>query len=271
MSWSSDGGWTVNDVQTQLTAYYEGFKLNGYPDLSYSDFEDSREYEVAYMSAQIDASIDTVFAEIFSRLSNFIRDTNDKILNPTTTPNSIQNGIYETFGYRCSVKPMIEADAGKIHIAIDHGDISANPDLKFQIGSYLEKNSVVGSSYCVGDIEQLIPLSSGGSETYRWTANVDTPITWKITITRSRISVAVVDSPEAVQEKFLANWDEFYWIGQDVEPERYLEIVRDCPYASNVLSEYSLDDGSTWQSAPILSEYNIKYIPDLQTSNIIFE
>ncbi|EHN70915.1 hypothetical protein [Aliivibrio fischeri] len=269
MSWdeSTSVGWTPQPIETYIDGYYVSFKANGYPELSYSQFAESREFENAYMCSQIDSSISTSFGEMIQRITVFIRDTNQDISNPTTTPNSIIKGINDNFGYKCSVKEMTEEDSGKMHLAIDY---VSTPEEDLLIGQYLEKNSIVASTYMVGDIEQIIVLSEGGIETYRWTAQNEINTLWRTIITLSRNSTAAIDPPETVQKKFYDNWEIFYWIGMDVEPERYLEINRDCPYASNVKTEYSLDDGVTWLDAVINSNYNDKYIPDLKIENIEF-
>lgn len=268
MSWdkSTSIGWTPDTVESNISGYYSAFKSNGYPNLSYSQFAETREFENAYMCAQVDSSISAAFGEIMERVSVFIRDTNEKISNPTTTPNSIIKGIYDEFGYRSSIKEMTEAEAGKVHLAIDYTSTAAED---FLIGRFLEKTAIVASAYMIGDIEQIIVLSEGGIETYRWTENKDIDITWRITITISRNSTAAIDPPEAVKTKFLKNFSGFYWLGMDIEPERYFEINRDAPYASNIRTEWSLD-GQTWSDSIIVSEYNSKYIPELVTENITF-
>ncbi|EPW7384773.1 TPA: hypothetical protein ACMD15_003432 [Vibrio cholerae] len=268
--WSSSSGWQPVSIDQAINSYYEAFKMNGYRDLSYSQFVDSREYEVSYMGAQIDHQISSMFGEVIQRLKVFIRDTNEKIMNPTTTANAIMSGINDTFGFRCSVKEMTAEDAGKIHIAIDHGDISKKPELRYEIARFLEKQCVVGGIVTVGDIEQTIVLGSGGVEIYRWTANKDTLINWRVKITISRNSTSPLDTVEEVIKKFFDNWKNLYWIGMDVEPESYLNIFRDCPYASSILLEYSVDGGESWSNEVIKSKYDVKYIPEFSVKDVEF-
>ncbi len=270
MVWSKNNGFVAVSTEDALRGYYEAFKNNGHQDLSFSSFVDSAEYEAAYMAAQVDSNISIVFSELTERMKNFIRDSNEKITNPTTTANAIIGSIYDRFGFRCSVKEMVEEDSGLMHIAIDHGDISDNPDLKRLIGEHLNKYCIVGGIVTVGDIAQQIVLGRGGVETYKWTSNIDLPIRWRIRFTLSRNSVAVVDTPEEVIAKFSRNWNSSYWIGMDVEPEAYLTIWRDCPYAAKVDISYSLDDGVTWSSEIIRSKYFNKYIPSILISDVEF-
>ncbi len=123
-------------------------------------------------------------------------------------------------------------------------DYTPDSDLNFQIAQYMESDCVVGSTYMVGDIEQDIVLSEGGIETYRWVKATEQEILFRILIKQSRNSTAIVDTPETVVNLFLENFDSFYWVGMDIEPERYLEINRDALYASEIITEYSLDGGN---------------------------
>ncbi|KCV74137.1 hypothetical protein Y011_25085 [Vibrio parahaemolyticus VP49] len=107
---------------------------------------------------------------------------------------------------------MTEENSGKMHVAIDY---TPSANINYQIASYMEKTAVVSSTYMVGDIEQDIVLTKGGVETYRWTAKEEKPILWKLTLTKSRNTNAVVDNQDDIVSKFLANFDAFFgseWI-----------------------------------------------------------
>lgn len=269
MKWDSEKGVIPEDFETHMRRYYSAFINSSaeYNQIAYNTFLASDEYKVYYPAVQVDMYADNIMAETFTRMSEFIQATNQKILNPTTTPNALIAGLYTEFGLKASVKQMTEENAGKLHVAIDY---TPDDDLNYQIGAYMESTCVVASTYMVGDIEQPIVLSEGGNETYRWVAQTEKNMLFKITITVSRNSTATTDTPEDILDTFMSNWDEFYWIGMDVEPERYFEINRDAPYASEIITEYSLDDGTTWETAPYKSEYDTKFIPTLDVSNIIF-
>ncbi|UPR37609.1 hypothetical protein H9K57_08340 [Vibrio parahaemolyticus] len=97
-----------------------------------------------YSAAQIDMYADSVFAETFLRLSEYIEKVNLKIANPTTVPNAVIRGFWDEFGIRANIKPMTEEDRGKLHIALDYTtnpDLVVGADLEYEIGSWLEKNS----------------------------------------------------------------------------------------------------------------------------------
>ncbi|MFV0448057.1 MAG: hypothetical protein ACK5MF_06300 [Vibrio sp.] len=270
MKWDSTSGATPEDFDTHIGRYYSAFinSRDEYKNIAFNTFVASDEYKVYYAAAQIDMYADTVMAETFLKMSEFIQTANLKIENPTTTPNALIAGLREKFGLRSSVKQMIEADSGKMHVAIDY---TPSAQLNLKIAQYMESSCVVASTYMVGDIEQDIVLSEGGVETYRWVKATEQEILFRIRIRLSRNSTSIVDTPETVVRLFLENFDSYYWVGMDVEPERYLEINRDAPYASEIITEYTLDGGDTWQTDPYISPYNIKFTPSLNISNVTFE
>lgn len=269
MKWDSNKGVIPDDFDTQMRRYYSAF-INSraeYNAIAYNTFLASDEYKVYYPAVQVDLYAESIMAETFLQMSEFIQSTNLKISNPTTTPNALIAGLRENFGLRSSVQEMTEENAGKMHVAIDY---TPDDDLNYQIAAYMESTCVVASTYMIGDIEQAIVLSEGGIETYRWVAQTEQDMIFKLTLKVSRNSTATTDTPESVRSKFLENWNEFYWIGMDVEPETYFQINRDAPYASEIKTEYSIDDATTWKASPYESLYNIKFIPLLDVVNIIF-
>lgn len=270
MIWDAATGLTPDDFDTIIEKYFQAFKDSDpkFSSLAFNSFVASDEYKVFYASAQIDMTIETVIASLFVKMSEFIQNANLKISNPTTTPNALISGLEDEFGFKSSVMQMTEENAGKMHVAIDYTPAA---ELNYQIAAYMEKTAVVASTYMVGDIEQDIVLTKGGIETYRWVEKDEQPILFRLTIVKSRNANAIVDNLDDIASKFLANFEEFFWVGMDLEPERYFEIVRDALYASDILTEYSLDDGVTWSSAPYKTPYNVKFIPSLPAANIVLK
>ncbi|CAH1521254.1 Whole genome shotgun sequence [Vibrio owensii] len=270
MKWDSETGVQPDSFETIMEAYFNAFK-NADPkfeSLAYNTFVASDEYKVFYASVQVDMGIENVIAMLFIKMSEFIQSENLKINNPTTTPNALMEGLENNFGFKSSVKPMIEEESGKMHVAIDY---TPEPDLNYQIAKYMEQSAVVGSTYMVGDIAQDIVLRKGGIETYRWVQKTEQPLLFKLTIIKSRNSTAIVDNQDEIVSKFMANFEAFFWVGMDLEPEKYFEINRDAPYASDILTEYSFDDGENWSSEPYKTPYNIKFIGELPVANVIVQ
>ncbi|ALR91321.1 hypothetical protein [Vibrio alginolyticus] len=276
MKWDSDTGATPESFEAHINRYYENFKSSDpkFTNLAFNAFVASDEYKVFYSAAQIDMYADSVFAETFLRLTDYIERVNLKIANPTTVPNAMVKGFWDDFGIRANIKPMLEEDRGKLHIALDYStnpDLVDGPELEYQIGSWLEKTRVVAGVVTVGDIEQIIVIEDSIPETYRWTLAKETPIKFKTTLIQSRTTSAITETLDEIAAKFNANFSERYWVGRDLEPERYLEINTDCEYAADIITSYSLDDGETWLTEPFQSTYDVKFVGELAADDITIQ
>lgn len=273
MKWDSDTGAVPESFDTLINRYYENFKLSDdkFNNLAYNSFVASDEYKVFYSAAQVDMYADAVFAETFLRLEEFINSVNLKIENPTTIPSAIIKGFWDTFGIRANIKPMTEEDRGKLHIALDYStnpDLTPDPELEYQIGKWLENSRVVAGVVTIGDIEQIIVIGDGIPETYRWTEAEEKEIKFKTTVVLSKKSSSVVEDTGTIAQKFNDNFNRLYWVGRNIEPETYLETQTDCPYAADIITTYSIDGGTTWLSEPYEAEYFVKFVGELEASDV---
>lgn len=254
MPWT-DKGFQVEDFDTIMQRYYNAFiAQEGYSDITFERFVASKEYEQYYASAQIDMSLQLALAESFNQIQTFVNSIGFIIGNPETTANAIVKGLGE-LGYDASLKPMTAADAGNIYLAIDY---SQDDKADQEIAEYL-KGAVVGGVITNGAISHDVTLANGQQWTYNWDKMTVTAIKFRTIVTVSRNNIYPVESEGEIAEKFNENYSKLYRAGLDIEPEKYLEISRDLPYAAVVLTEYSLDDGVTWVSDVLESNYKAKY------------
>jgi hypothetical protein len=101
---------------------------------------------------------------------------------------------------------------------------------------------------------------NGQSFTYKYALPTPVDILVRITATTSANAKTPILNENQIRDIFDANFAELYRIGLDFEPEKYLEIARDLPFASNILLEYSEDAGATWDDQPRAMAYNEKII-----------
>ena len=78
----------------------------------------------------------------------------------------------------------------------------------------------------------------------------------RITVTKSANAKTPILNENQIRDIFDANFAEFYKIGLNFEPEKYLEIARYLPFASDILLEY--DEGAGWTDQPRAMAYNEK-------------
>lgn len=263
MGWNTNG-YTADDFSTIINRYFEAFNAE-FGAVSEVRFKASREYELFYSSAQIDMQYQAIFSELFTQISTWMIDVNYKINSPSTTNTAIQQKFKSKLGYDVGIKPMIEADAGKIHIAIDYVPAASTNNI---IAEFMAKECVAGGIVSQGDI--IVPVSIGGQQfPYKWVVAVAKDVTFKLTITVSRTSAEYLESEADIAKRFIDNFNMLYKIGYDIEPESYYEINRDAKYASDIKCEYSLDGGNVWVVTPHESLYSDKFTPEILTKNII--
>lgn len=262
MGWNTDG-YTADDFSAIIGRYYEAF-TSEYGEVSESRFKGSREYEVFYSSAQVDMQYQAILSETFNKVALWMQEVNFKINAPSTVNSAIRQKFLDKFGLKIGIKPMIETDRGLAHIAIDYTPSEA---LNNQIAKLLESECIAGGIVTVGNIS--VPVSVGGqSFDFKWVKAVEKAVRFRITITVSRAAINYLESEVEIRDRFLANYAALYEIGFDIEPESYYEINRDAKYASDILTEFSLDDGASWKTIPHESLYSDKFAPELEAQDI---
>lgn len=260
--WTTDG-YVADDFNTIMNNYYVAFTAE-YGQVTMTRFRASREYEIFYASAQVDMQYQAIFSEIFNKITDWMNEVNFKINSPSTTNPAIRKAFLDRFGIKVGIKPMIESESGMMHLALDY---TPEDNLNNQIANYMANEAVAGGIVTEGDIVVYVPIG-GQSFPYKWVQAVEKTVKFKVKVTVSRTSSDYLESEADIRDRFLANYEELYEIGYDIEPESYFEINRDARYASEILTQYSFDDGETWFSLPYASEYSDKFVPELNTQDI---
>jgi hypothetical protein len=142
-------------------------------------------------------------------------------------------------------------------------------DIKDAICEIIKDSTVAG---CVtqGLESEAIVLSNGQSFDFKFNLpnKIDTLL--KLTLTLSENNQVVVDSPEDVKTALIANIDERYSLGKNFEPQKYFSII-DAPWCSQVLLEYSFDDGDTWSSEVYDANYDDLFEYPLENITVVEE
>jgi len=169
MGYAQESGYIPTDIQTIMTNIMNNintqFQLS--PPYTMETFVGTNAYKYFYALAQELQENEVKTSEIFQKVQIYFDQINARISRPVVTNPGIIERI-KNEGYVASVKPMIDGDAGKIHICIDVNDgVHAEGDVT--ITAYA--NLISGTADVITIAGQAFTAQSGvvtpGGATFR--------------------------------------------------------------------------------------------------------
>lgn len=254
MGYSNDAGYTPVSIQDLMS--FVMININTQFGTSYTEesFLGTAFYKYFYAIAQKMQENEIKTSEIFLKLQTYFTDTNERILRPKTTPDGLVDTL-KLAGYTASVKPPINDDAGKLFLCVDVDDTDEDyEDQKLEIATIMSE-TVIAGIISQGAEDQNIVISNGQEFTYKYDLPTRIEVLLRLTLTISRNNSATILTDAQIKTKLMDNIAAKYSLGKDFEPETYFTIV-DAPWCSDILLEYSVDDGENWDSAVYESEYD---------------
>lgn len=267
MPFSNEAGYTPSSFETIMSSIRE--RVNAQFGTSYTaeSFVGTNFYKYYYALAQGMQENEIKTSEIFLKLQQYFGLTNEKISRPVVTNPGLIDRL-STAGYIASVKPMIEADAGKIHVAVDVDETAPGyAAKKLEINTILAQSTVAGAVTQGTEVSTIV-LSNGQAFDFKYALPDRHTTLLRLTITTSDNNLILVGNPDDTKAKLLANIAARYRLGLDFEPQRYFTQV-DAPWASQVLLEYSLNGGSSWSSSIYESEFDDKIVVSLANTTLV--
>lgn len=232
---------TIEDIMDYMMA-----GVNDQQGTSYTTetFLGTQWYKFYYTLAQRLQENEVKTSEIFEKLQQYIGVTNERISRPVgTSPGIVEKLLAE--GYTASVKPPIDADAGKIYICVDTDNAADD-----YAATKLDINTIIKDSIAAGIISQgaessTIVLSNGQSFAFKFALPDRHIVKLKLTLTLSENNQVEIDTPEVIKQRLLDNIIARYQLGLNFEPQKYFS-TEDAPWASIILLEWSSD----WDPGP---------------------
>lgn len=264
MGFSSVNGYTPATVQTIMAAIMTEYNAQFGTSYTEETFLGTNAYKFFYAPAQRLQESEVKTSEIFLKVQQYFGITNARIARPVgTIPGVIER--LAGAGYLAAVKPMIDADAGKAHVAVDVDDTDPDyADMKLEINTILSQSIALGIVTQGAQVSTIV-ASNGQPFDWKFTLpDIQTPDI-RLTVTLSDNNMVAIGSPEEVKLKLLTNIAARYRLGLDFEPQKYFGLV-DAPWASAVKLEYSLDSGTTWLSTIFDAQYDDLF--DVRLENI---
>lgn len=216
----------------------------------------SNHFKFFYGGLQLRMECDNKIAELGNKIVDYIRTTNESIAQPVSSPDGTIRYFKENLGLTVSLKPITDpTDAGKPAVCVDIDPTETTfESVKQQIFDALRLTQTEGlywfnPSTSPSDREYRGESSAlnGQALPYCFFVPEESTMDVKITVTRSRESLAYQLNTAQIEELFVKNFNAQYSLGKDFEGSVYLN-VNDIRGASEVLVEWSINGGSSWSS-----------------------
>lgn len=216
-------------------------------------------YRFFYAGAQLVMQAEAQTAEISAFLTDYIRTANEKISLPKSTIDGFTAGVLADLKLNSTIKDIVsEAEAGYLFLVVDVDDAAVDYATTKQAIIDRMHNWLSAGLYFTGAQEGTKTALNGQVFTYKFALPTPIDILARITVTASANAKTPILNENQIRDIFNTNFAALYKLGLNFEPEKYLEIARDLPFASNILLEFSENAGGTWSDQPRAMLYNEK-------------
>lgn len=267
MGYSQENGYTPLSISTLMDNVRTNINAQFGTSYTAQSFVGTNFYKYFYALIQLLQENEVKTSEIFLKLQDYFEVTNERIQRPVVTNNGLIENLAAS-GYVASVKAPVEADRGKIYVCVDVDD--DDPDyatIKADVNEII-KDSTVAGCVTMGTETSSIVLSNGQSFDFKFNLPVKTEVDLRLTITLSENNQVLVGSVDDVKDKLLENIAAKYALGKNFEPQRYFSVL-DAPWASQVLLEYSTDNGSNWETQVYDADYDELFVCLLENITVV--
>jgi len=216
-------------------------------------------YKFFYAGAQLVMQSEAQTAEISAKMIDYIRTANENINLPKSTIDGFTQGLLDELELNSTIKDITTSgEAGYMFLVVDVDDGAVDyATTKQAIIDRMALWLTAGLFYNGTEIGTKTALN-GQTFTYKYALPTAVDVLVRITVTVSANAKTPILNENQIRDIFDANFASLYRLGLNFEPEKYLEIARDLPFASDILLEYSEDAGANWDTAPRAMAYNEK-------------
>lgn len=232
-----------------------------------NSYNGSNFYKFFYGGIQEIMKVQNDVAAIYTRLVDYPRYVNERIIRPTCTLDGFQDGTIRDLGIITSLKPLENGEWGQAFICADVDQNAGDFDeIKQKLWQYMADNLTLGLVYN-GDHRGTIAAANGQQFEYAFGIPYETALDIRITIDRTENKTVFTPTVLVIQEMFMNGFNDNYRLGFDFEPHRYLNLS-ELPFAGSCKIEWS-KDGTNWKTGVYDAAYNEKIIPEHFQINIV--
>lgn len=228
----------------------------------------SNHFKFFYGGLQLRMECDNKIAELGNKVIDYIRTINETISQPVSSPDGTIRYFKDNLGLTISLKPITDpSEAGMPAVCVDIDPTSTTFDsMKQQIWDALRLTQTEGLYWFNpsttpsareyrGDSSAL----NGQALPYSFFVPAEVTTDIRITVIRSRESLAFQLNTTQIEELFRQNFAERYSLGKDFEGSTYLN-VSDIDGTSSVIVEWSTDSGANWSASVKDMDFDEKII-----------
>ena len=260
-----DGEAVILSVEQNLDLYYVAYTLE-FGEISRTQWEGSKEYEIAYVDAQRDHQNAVLMQQALQETFNAIAEINEEIKRPAVLHSRVAER-FEEEGYIATIRVADDTTKGIVAICVDYDPSDTSTDNATIISELIVNEMLPAGQWMIGSQSQAVVISNGQSVLAQWEIPTENSVEFTITLTEDKNSPYPTDTVDDIVIKFLANFEELNTLGNDITPATYYQIERDAPWASQIVTEYSLNGGSL-TSDIYYSDYTDKFIASLPAVNV---
>lgn len=228
----------------------------------------SNHFKFFYGGLQLRMECDNKIAELGNKVIDYIRTINETISQPVSSPDGTIRYFKDNLGLTISLKPITDpSEAGMPAVCVDIDPTSTTFDsMKQQIWDALRLTQTEGLYW-------FNPSTTPSAREYRGDSSalngqalpycffVPSEVTMdvRITVIRSRESLAFQLNTTQIEELFRQHFAERYSLGKDFEGATYLNVA-DLDGTSSVIVEWSTDSGANWSASVKDMDFDEKII-----------
>lgn len=254
MGFAHQTGYTPATVEAIMLSIMENVNEQFGTSYTAETFIGSGFYKTFYTLVQRVQENEIKTSEIFLKLQDYFRITNEQIARPVVTNPGLLEHL-ENNDYVSSIKKPIDADAGKVFVCVDVDESADDYDDTRLAICTLIKDSTIAGIVTQGTESESITLTNGQNFDFKFNLPDRISVLLKLTIETSENNQFVIKTPDEIKQDLLNNINSRYRLGKNFEPQRYYSLV-DAPWASNVLLEWSDDAGMSYDSTVFNAEYD---------------
>lgn len=259
MSFSVINGYSPRSYEQILSECVEVVNTEFGTSYTSESFVGTNLWKFLYATIQGLMTAENNIAELGVKLQDYIRTQNEELIMPTSSPEGFMQRLEEEMGLISSVKPTEEADAGYVYLAVDVDNGSEDYEsIKQGIFERMAKYLGAGTFFDGTEKGQVTALN-GQAFNYAFHLPTITDLKVKIVVSVSENTLAYIETPNQIKEKFIKNFNKKYRLGYNFEPQIYL-CSDDLPFASEIKVTYSTDGGSSYKNTILNAMYDEKIV-----------